>query len=339
MAPTVDSLSHGNDAVLLIHGGAGDLDRERMSEGRERKCIEKLEESLRAGWEVVSKGGSSLDAATRAVRVLEDSTLYNAGRGSVLTSKGTVEMDAAVMEGATRRAGAVASINCVANPIMAARAIMEISPHVLMVGAGANRFLRKVASAAGLKIVKPEYFITSENQRRLVKFLEEEKKALSSGKRLIGLSTGASQAENCLSEPTEKFGTVGAVALDATGNLAAATSTGGMTGKLPGRVGDSPIVGAGVYADNSSCAVSCTGHGEYFIRGVIPHEISALMRLKGLSLNGAAEEVFEKFLNPMGGQGGLIALSADGNWSMPFNTTGMFRGVARKDGTIECRIF
>jgi beta-aspartyl-peptidase (threonine type) len=299
---------HGNPIAMVIHGGAGTITRAEMTPELEKEYRARLEEALVSGHALLAKGGSSLDAVETAIRILEDSPLFNAGKGAVFTHAGTNELDAAIMDGATLSAGAVASVTIVRNPITAARAVMERSPHVMMIGRGAELF----ATEQGLEIVDPTYFWTERRwkqlQRRLIK-------AASSGY-----------------EPQEYFGTVGAVALDASGNLAAGTSTGGMTDKKFGRVGDAPIIGAGTWARNATCGVSATGHGEYFIRLGVAHEISALMEHAGLSVREAADRVVMKVLQDAGGTGGVIALDASGNVAMPFNTEGMYRGYIRGDG-------
>lgn len=291
--------------VLVIHGGAG-VKPEKLSAERERHCRADLERALRAGYEVLDRGGTSLDAVEAAVRMLEDSPFFNAGRGAVFTRDGRVELDAAIMDGNDRRAGAVAGVARVKNPVSAARAVMEKSRHVLLVGEGADRF----AAETGLDMVSPVYFWTPFRWQELQEKLEKEAKP---------------EGRGALSSAAEgHFGTVGAVALDRQGNLASATSTGGMTAKRPGRVGDSPVIGAGTYADDL-CAVSATGHGEVFIRFAVAHDLAARMRYKGLSLREAAEEVLRQLPQEKDGAGGLIALDRAGNFAMPFNTKGMFR--------------
>ncbi|MBI5774067.1 MAG: isoaspartyl peptidase/L-asparaginase [Verrucomicrobia bacterium] len=298
--------------VLVIHGGAGVVTTELTPE-REAAVRATLEQALRAGHAVLEKGGASLDAVIAAIKILEDSPLFNAGKGAVLTAEGTVEMDASVMDGATRKAGAVAGVKHVKNPIELARMVMEKTPHVLLAGEGAE----VVAKQHGLPLMPPDYFITEPRRQQLKRVQEQEK----SGKKKAQHETNA-----------ERTGTVGAVALDQHGNLAAGTSTGGMVNKKFGRVGDSPIIGAGNYADNRTCAVSGTGHGEFFIRSVVAYDIAALMEYKGLSLAAAADEVVMKKLKALGGSGGVIAVDGKGNIAMPFNSEGMYRGVIRADG-------
>lgn len=457
MADEHNLASYGTKAVLVVHGGAGAISRERLSAHPERQCLAKLEEALRAGFSVIRSGGTSLDGVIAAVKILEDVSVFNAGRGSCLTRKGTIEMDAAVMEGTRLFAGAVAGVTCVKNPVTAARAVLDYCPHhVLLVGPGADAFARKIAPMAGLKIVDQAYFRTRRAERHLERFLEAEKAAKKKGKRVSGLTTGSSQedfeelsaeefgedlpgeqsnGEKPLEKPVEeqlvvpppalpspvplaprenvdfpkvsrgrrtagaeanlvsgsserhrtpragadlvgggserhrtgadlvsesstragdpgdldladlidplgkKYGTVGAVAVDRFGCVAAATSTGGLVGKDPGRVGDSPIIGAGTYADNETCALSATGTGEHFIRNVIGHEVSALIRYKGLSLRAAAEHAMFVNLARTMGDGGLITINRAGEYAMVYNTLGMYRGVVFEDGRVVTSIF
>jgi beta-aspartyl-peptidase (threonine type) len=271
---------------------------------------------LVAGRDILAAGGSALDAVTQAVCALEDEPLFNAGRGSVFTRAGTQEMDAAVMDGRDRRAGAVASIFGPRNPVLAARAVMERSPHVLLIGDGATRFCRE----AGLAFAEPDYFFTEARWRALAETLAQE------------------QMGRVDADEARRHGTVGAVARDRDGNLAAATSTGGMTGKLPGRVGDSPIIGAGTFADNASCAVSATGHGEFFIRYAAAHEIAARIAHGNKSLVEAAASVVAE-LGQVGGSGGLVAVGCDGAVALPFNCSGMYRGYVRNDGIVYTAIY
>ncbi|HAI76761.1 MAG TPA: beta-aspartyl-peptidase, partial [Microscillaceae bacterium] len=308
--------------TLVIHGGAGTIRKENMTDAMEQAYHAKLKEALEAGYQVLRQGGSSLDAVVVTIQILEDSPLFNAGKGAVFTAAGRNELDAAIMDGASRKAGAVAGITTVKNPIKAARAVMDNSPHVMMIGPGAEEF----AQTQGLEIVDPAYFYTEDRFKQLEKIKQREANQGKDGGwlPLVG---------------QEKFGTVGAVALDQFGNLAAGTSTGGMTNKKFGRVGDAPIIGAGTYADNQTCAVSATGHGEYFIRAVVGYDVAALMAYKQLSVQAAAEEVVMKKLVEMGGEGGIIALDKNGNFAMPFNSAGMYRGFIRADGVAETAIF
>lgn len=310
--------------VMVIHGGAGTIERSSMTPELDRQYRERLSEALVAGHAVLSRGGSSLDAIEAAIHILEDSPLFNAGKGAVFTHDGRNELDASIMDGRTRAAGAVAGVSILRHPISAARAVMEKSPHVLLTGRGAELF----ASQQGLEVVDPSYFWTEHRWRSLQQELASEKTQESAA-----LTTTPSEPE------IKKFGTVGAVALDRAGNLAAGTSTGGMTNKRWGRVGDSPIIGAGTYADNETCAISSTGHGEYFIRWVVAYDVSALMKYKGLSVSAAANTVVQETLKKAGGEGGLIALDAKGNFATPFNSEGMYRGWIRADGKPQVRIY
>jgi beta-aspartyl-peptidase (threonine type) len=305
---------------IVIHGGAGTIERGSMTPEVEARYRERLTAALRAGHEVLARGGSSLDAVQAAITVMEDSPLFNAGKGAVFTHEGKNELDAAIMDGATRRAGAVARLRHVRNPIQLARAAMERSPHVMLVGDGAEEF----ALEQGIPLVPESYFYTEARWRSLQRAIEEEKRARG------GAPTA--MTEDLWNARTRKFGTVGAVALDRHGNLAAGTSTGGLTNKRWGRVGDSPIIGAGTYADNRCQGSSATGAGEYFIRAVVGHEICALMMYRGLSLKEAAEEVVMKELVAMGGDGGVVAMDRDGNYVTTFNTSGMYRGYMGRDG-------
>ncbi|HEX2121414.1 MAG TPA: isoaspartyl peptidase/L-asparaginase [Thermoanaerobaculia bacterium] len=310
-------------AMLVIHGGAGTITRKSMSPEREAEYRAALSQALRTGHAVLAKGGSSLDAVEATIRLMEDSPLFNAGKGAVFTHEGRNELDASIMDGKTRRAGAVAAVTIVKNPITAARAVMEKSKHVMMVGRGAELFATKM----GLEIVDPSYFWTERRWKSLQDELLEEQQ-------------GQPKPQSDLwREEDYKFGTVGAVALDKDGNLAAATSTGGTTNKQFGRVGDSPIIGAGTFAENETCAVSATGAGEFFIRWTVASDIAALMRYRGLSVQQAAEEVVNRKLKDVKGEGGVIALDAQGNFAMPFNTEGMYRGWIGADGEPHVEIY
>lgn len=289
---------------LVLHGGAGNITKKNMDPEREKEYGEKLREALTAGYKILESNGTSLDAVEATIRILEDSPLFNAGKGAVFTAEGTNELDTSIMDGKTRNAGAAAGVKRIKNPISLARLIMERSPHVLLTGDGAEAF----AKQQGIELVPRDYFYTEKRWKSLQKVKEREKSR----------------------KKSEKFGTVGCVALDKSGNLAAGTSTGGMTNKKFGRVGDSPIIGAGTFADNATCAVSATGHGEYFIRWSVAHDISALMAYKNLSLNDAADLVVMKKLKDVGGSGGIIAIDKNGNMAMPFNTPGMFRAYTWK---------
>jgi beta-aspartyl-peptidase (threonine type) len=294
---------------IAVHGGAGTLAPADLTPENERAYRAGLERALRAGFAVLDAGGPSLDAVVAAVQVLEDDPLFNAGRGAVVAASGQHELDASVMDGRDLRAGAVTGVRHVRSPIELARLVMEHSPHVMLAGSGAEEF----ALERGLAPVPNTHFATERRRRELERFLQGE---LEAGRESL-------------------MGTVGAVARDSSGNLAAATSTGGMTGKKWGRVGDSPIIGAGTYAANDCCAVSATGHGEFFIRAAVAHEIASLMRYKGLGVIEAAEEVVTRQLVGLGGSGGVIAVGRDGRIAMPFNSEGMLRGAMDSSGRLE----
>jgi beta-aspartyl-peptidase (threonine type) len=300
--------------AIAIHGGAGAVPRHILSAERERQYRDGLAAALDLGYATLQKGGSSLDAVTAAVRTLEDNPLFNSGRGAALTRDGTAELDAAIMEGRQQRAGAVAAIRHVKNPVELARRIMEKSRHVLLVGAGAEEF----AMEEGITLVPNAYFRTEERLAQL----ENERNG-----RPVSDLVPSSQ------------GTVGAVALDGAGDLAAATSTGGMTNKRQGRVGDSPIIGAGTYAKNGVCAVSATGHGEFFIRTVAAHHICAAVEYRGLDLREAVHELLHKKLSELGGSGGVIAIDRSGRIVTEFSTEGMFRGARDSSGLRQIDIY
>ena len=315
VAPAVAETSGETPMIsIAIHGGAGVITRSSMSAADEAAYRADLARALDAGYEVLQSGGASLDAVTAAVRILEDSPLFNAGRGAVFSHDGINELDASIMDGRTLRAGAVTGVRHVRNPVDLARLVMERSPHVLLPGEGAEEF----ALEQGVELVPRNYFHTERRWQQLEK--------ARSGDRYSSAEIGY-------------FGTVGAVALDAEGNLAAATSTGGMTNKRWGRVGDSPIIGAGNYADNNACAVSATGSGEHFIRTVLGHEIAALVKYRNLPLEDAARQAVHGTLKAVGGEGGVIAVDRAGNISMQFNTEGMFRGARDSRGRREVSIY
>lgn len=300
--------------AIAIHGGAGSLPRALLTDVKEKAYRAGLEAALDAGYAVLEQGGSSLDAVSTAVRILEDDPLFNAGHGAALTRDGAAELDAAIMDGQGQRAGAVASVRHVKNPIELARRVMEKSRHVLLVGPGAEEF----ALEEGLALVPNEYFRTRERRQQLA--------AAQMGQKISEL----------IASPQ---GTVGAVALDGQGNLAAATSTGGMTNKRQGRVGDSPIIGAGTYAKNGVCAVSATGHGESFIRAVAAYHICSAVEYRGLTLEQAAREMLHDVLRGLGGSGGIIAVGADGRLVMESGTESMFRGARDSGGRREVGIY
>ncbi len=316
---------------FVIHGGAGTIERSLMTPEREKAYRDKLTEALRAGFDVLNRGGACLDAVVAAITLLEDSPLFNAGKGAVFTNAGTNELDSSIMDGRTLKAGAVAGLKRVKNPVLLARLVMEQSPHVMMTGDGAEVF----AQQKGVEMVDPKYFYTEERWQQLQKAKEAEKNPPPKSSKLKREAT-PSDAASLLDE--HKFGTVGAVCLDKAGNLGAGTSTGGMTNKKFGRVGDSPIIGAGTYANNETCAVSCTGDGEYFIRSVVAHDISAQMQYGGKSVAQAAESAIEK-VGKIGGTGGLIAIDRRGNFAMPFNTSGMYRGWIGPDAELHVLIY
>ena len=304
--------------VLVVHGGAGTILKSQMTPSDEQAFRTAMSGALEKGYTILNHGGSSVDAVEAVIRILEDNPLFNAGKGAVFSNSGKNELDAAIMNGQTLEAGAVAGVTTVKNPISAARAVMEKSSHVMMAGAGAEAFARD----QGIERVDPAYFYTKERWE-----------ALQSAKREDSLNTKAGKKDNSgVAGRNSKFGTVGAVALDKQGNLAAATSTGGMTNKRYGRIGDSPVIGAGTYANNATCAVSCTGWGEFFIRLVMAKTVSDMMEFGKMTLKEATEEMILKRLPALGGDGGLIAVDREGNIALPFNTAGMYRGYIKNDG-------
>jgi len=297
--------------AIAIHGGAGTIRRTSMTPTQEQEYRKGLQEALDAGRQLLAQGGSALDAVEKAVQLLEDFPLFNAGRGSVFTNAGKNEMDASIMCGRTLQAGAVAGVSNVRNPIELARRVMDRSKHVMLAGKGAEDFARR----QNLAFEPDAYFFSQHRYDQWMKIRESDKAQLDH-----------SEDEN------KKFGTVGAVALDVNGHLAAATSTGGLTNKKYGRIGDSPVIGAGTYANDRTCAVSCTGDGEYFIRAVAAYDVSCLMEYKGLSLKEACAIVVHEKLVKIGGDGGLIAVDRSGQLEMPFNSEGMYRGMANSEG-------
>jgi beta-aspartyl-peptidase (threonine type) len=308
--------------ALAIHGGAGTILKSLMTPEKEAQYKAGLKEALEAGEKILKANGSALDAVEAAVRSLENNPLFNAGKGAVFTSDGKNELDASIMRGDTLEAGAVAGVKNVKNPISLARAVMEKSEHVLMCGDGAEKFAKSINT----EFADDSYF-----------FVQTRFDQLQEAKKTDGVfldHTGESNTDN-----KKKFGTVGAVALDKNGTIAAATSTGGMTNKKFGRAGDSPIIGAGTYANNKTCAISCTGHGEFFIRSVVAYDISCLMEYKGLSLKEACDEVVMKKLVKIGGEGGLVAIDAMGNIELPFNSEGMYRGWVTEGNQLQTAIY
>jgi beta-aspartyl-peptidase (threonine type) len=322
---STDAQAAKGKTMFVIHGGAGTITRKSMTPEMEQQYREALEKALRTGHDVLAKGGTSLDAVEAAIRLMEDSPLFNAGKGAVFTHEGKNELDSSIMDGKTLKAGAVAGVTIIKNPITAARAVMEKSKHVMMVGRGAELFATKM----GLEIVDPSYFWTERRWKALQQELLKEQ--------------NPPKGEVVPLRPEEveikKYGTVGALALDQSGNLAAGTSTGGMSNKMYGRVGDSPIIGAGTYADNSTCAVSGTGDGEYFIRLGVARDISALIAYRGMTVQQAGDEVIHRKLTNLGGEGGVIILDAKGNFAMPFNSEGMYRGWIGDDGVPHVLIY
>src|ERR1700712_4014239 len=310
--------------TLVIHGGAGTITKEEMSPELERAYLKGLQEALDAGYAVLEEDGSAVNAVKAAVVVLEDNLLFNAGRGSVFTKKGLQEMDAAIMDGNGLEAGAVAGIRNVRNPIELATEVMQHSNHVFLSGKGANDFAIK----QGIKLEPDEYFFSQ--------FRYDQWKDIRDSDN-YSLDHTHQRLEELMRD--KKFGTVGAVACDRQGNIAAATSTGGMTNKKYGRIGDSPLIGCGTYANNKTCAISCTGHGEVFIRAVAAYDVSALMEYKNMSLQEAMDEVVHKKLVAMEGEGGMIGLDAKGNVALVFNSAGMYRGAKSSDGTAFVSIY
>jgi L-asparaginase / beta-aspartyl-peptidase len=292
--------------AIVIHGGAGVITREKMTPEMDREYRSALSEAISTGKKILADGGSSIDAVEKTIRVMEDNPLFNAGKGAVFTHDGRNELDAAIMDGSNLAAGSVAGVSDIKNPITAARYVMTNSEHVMLAGTGASGFARE----QGLEMVPESYFYTKKRYNELQEILKRE-----------------------------KMGTVGCCALDRKGNLAAGTSTGGMTNKKYKRIGDAPIIGAGTYANNNTCAVSATGHGEYFIRWTVAHDISALMEYKGLSVKEASELVVNVKLVKAGGRGGVICIDKSGNISMPFNSEGMFRGYANSEGKEDILIY
>jgi beta-aspartyl-peptidase (threonine type) len=309
--------------AIVVHGGAGVIERDQLKPEQEAAYRGALKEVVEAGAAVLAKGGSALDAIETAIGLLEDNPLFNAGRGAVFTAEGRNELDASIMDGRTLAAGAVAGVTRTRHPISLARRVMQASDHVMLIGTGADAF----SKAQGLDQVEPAHFFTPRRWRSLEKFLKNE------GLPIPEKPAGADRQDEAegLAHDEGKHGTVGVVALDANGDVAAGTSTGGTTGKRWGRVGDSPIIGAGNYASNAACAVSATGTGEYFIRLAVAHEIAALVEHKGLSLQAAADEVVQGKLKALGGDGGVIAVAPDGQVAWSYNTSGMYRARAAED--------
>ena len=314
-----------NTFAIVIHGGAGGIKREYFTKEQEEAYSQKLEQALNAGYTVLEKGGISLDAVQAAINVLEDSPLFNAGKGAVYNSEGNQEMDAAIMDGKTLNSGAIAGVNHIKNPILAARIVMDSSKHVLLSGKGAEI----MAAKYNIEMVDSSYFFTEKRMSQLKKIQGKEKTQLDHTAFLI---------KNELIDD-HKFGTVGAVAMDKNGNIAAGTSTGGMTNKKYGRIGDVPLIGAGTYANNLTCGISATGTGEYFIRTVASHEVSSLIQYKDFSPKEALHEVLFNQIGPLGGEGGMILLDKKGDVYWDFNSTGMFRGYKKSNGETKVEMF
>jgi len=307
---------------IVIHGGAGNINKDEMSEDMQKEYIQVMNEAIMAANKILENNGSSLDAVEAAINIMEDSPLFNAGKGAVFNEEGKNELDASIMDGSKLNCGAIAGVKHIKNPISLARLVMERTPHVLLIADGAEKF----AEQQGIKLVDESYFFTERRWKSYLKVKEEEEKKKKNKESMILDNVGF------------QFGTVGACALDKQGNLAAGTSTGGMTYKKPGRIGDSPIIGAGTYAKNSTCAVSATGHGEFFIKNVVAYDISAQMEYKGLSLQQAADATMKK-LTAQGADGGVIAIDKTANIAMLFNTNAMFRGYSIKSEKPIIKIF
>lgn len=319
-----NSINKEENFGIVIHGGAGTILKENMSDSLETAYKVKLKEAISAGYEILKNGGTSLEAVTHTIIIMEDSPLFNAGKGAVFTHEGTNELDASIMDGSTLNAGAIAGVKHIKNPINLAKDVMQKSEHVMLYGAGAEEF----AETLGYKMMDTSYFYTKDRYKSLQRVLEKEK--------------ATNEKKISFEDPyikNSKFGTVGCAALDKHGNLAAGTSTGGMTNKRWNRIGDAPIIGAGTYANNATCAVSATGWGEYFIRSVVAYDISALMEYKGMSLQDAAKEVIQKKVPALGGDGGIVAIDKDGNVAMEFNTAGMYRATMNAEGDLIIKIY
>jgi beta-aspartyl-peptidase (threonine type) len=309
-------------STLVIHGGAGNITPAIMNPEQERQYHAGLKAALDAGFEMLRVGGAVVDAVVAAIASLEDNPLFNAGRGAVFTKKGLHEMDAALMDGHTLGAGAVAGVRNVRNPIHLAREVMLHSGHVFLSGSGAHEF----ALMQGLELVHDDYFFNQDRYDQWIAIRDSD---------FYQLDHKGDNLKGSIPQTDHKFGTVGAVACDADGNLAAGTSTGGMTNKRFGRIGDSPVIGAGTYANNKTCAISCTGHGEFFLRGVVAYDVSCLMEYAGLSLQQACDRVVKDKLRSMGGEGGLIAVDASGAFCFSFNSAGMYRAMRDSEGREE----
>ncbi|HQU83032.1 MAG TPA: isoaspartyl peptidase/L-asparaginase [Pyrinomonadaceae bacterium] len=323
--------------ALAIHGGAGTISKSEMTAELEKEYRNGLKNALRTGWEILSKNGSALDAVEAAVVELENFPLFNAGRGAVFTHEGKNELDASIMNGKNLRAGSVAFVKNVKNPIKLARLVMEKTEHIMLGGEGANEFAREMK----VELAPDEYFFTEHRYLQLTKAIEAGRIQLDHASDDVSDSKFQipnSDNQKPKTKDQKPFGTVGAVACDFSGNLAAATSTGGMTNKKFGRIGDTPIVGAGTYAENATCAVSCTGHGEFFMLGATAFDVSARMKYQNLSLEQAANEAIN-YQTEIGGEGGLIAVDNSGNVALPFNSDGMYRGFVTANGNFKVEIY
>jgi len=323
--------------AIVLHGGAGVIERATMSAESEKAYRASMAKATEAGAQVLDKGGSSLDAVEAAIRILEDDPLFNAGRGADFAADGRNELDAAIMDGSSMKAGAVGDVTRTRHPISLARAVMEKSPHVFLVGQGADEF----SAYAGLEQVDPSYFFTERRWQALIKELKKDDMPIPPRPAGAPPPPPTSEIEPVQIEPADahKYGTVGVVALDRVGNLAAGTSTGGTNAKRWGRVGDSPIIGAGTYASNQSCAVSATGTGEYFIRLTVARTVCALVEYKGMKLQEAADQIIHKELTGMHGDGGVIAIAPNGEMAWSFNTPGMYRARQTEGGKVEIGIY
>ncbi len=309
----------GATVAIAIHAGSGTIRKEDFTESRELEVRATLQRAVTAGHQILTSGGSSLDAVTLAITILEDSPHFNAGKGAVFNAEGKNELDASIMDGSNLSAGAVAAVHNIRNPILLARKVMSDSVHVMLMGEGAEVFARN----HDIEFEDDEYFFNDHRWQQLQK----------------AKASANPEAYQLSESPDQWFSTVGAVAIDQAGNLAAGTSTGGMTNKRWGRVGDSPIIGAGTYADNRSCAVSATGHGEYFIRATVAHDICSRVKYQGVSLADAADAVVNGQLTEMGGDGGIIAMDSKGNISLTYNTAGMYRASVDTAGTVYVGIY
>jgi beta-aspartyl-peptidase (threonine type) len=321
-APQKPSSDAGPNYGIVIHGGAGTILKKNMTPEMEAAYRATLEEAIRTGHAILKAGGTSQEAVEKTIHVMENSPLFNAGKGAVLTADATIELDASFMDGATLNAGAIAGVQTIKNPISAAIAVMEDSPHVMLAGKGAESF----AASQGLELVEPEYFFTERRQKALERVQARENQT-------------AANADEAAFLRAQRRGTVGCVALDQFGNLAAGTSTGGMTNKKWNRIGDAPIIGAGTYANNASCAISATGWGEYFIRAVVAHDIAALMEYKGLSIQEAARIVIHEKVGQLGGDGGIVGIDNKGQIAMEMNTAGMYRAHMDAQENLTVKIY